>query len=107
MKINITSSIQLTPLLEGYAENKFGSLAKLVKGFEDDQDIELWIELGKSNHHKKGDIFTAAADAHVPKKVLHAEAEAQTIRKAIDAARDILRGEIEKYKDKLLPRRGK
>jgi ribosomal subunit interface protein len=107
MKINITSGTPLSPLLGAYAEKKFSRLQKLVKHFEEESEVQVWLEIRQSNHHKKGDTFTAVVDAHLPKKILHAEAEGATIRTAIDEARDTLRSEIEKHKDKLLPKRGK
>ena len=107
MKLNITSSVELTSSLEEYAEIKFGALGKLVRHFEEKGEVQVWLELKQSKRHEKGDTFAAVADMRLMKKVLHAEAEGATIRIAIDEVRDVLRTEIEKQKKKLLPKRGK
>lgn len=107
MKLNITSSVELSGPLEEYAEKKFGTLGKLVGHFEEKGELQIWLEIKESKRHEKGDTITAVADMRLAKKVLHAEARGATIRTAIDAARDILRTEIEKQKKKLLPKRGK
>jgi ribosome-associated translation inhibitor RaiA len=61
------------------------------------------IEVGRTtNHHRKGDVYRAAAKLHLARVTLRAEEEAENIRIAIDAAKDTLREEIEKYKDRNL-----
>lgn len=99
MKINIKRSPDLDADLDGYIEAKLSPLAKFVKHFDEAGDAEIWIEIARTTeHHKKGEVFKAAIDLRIPKKVLHAEAYEEDIRTAIDQARDILRSEIEKYK---------
>jgi len=102
MNITIKRTLDVTPSLEIYIEEKFLPLAKLVKAFDKDGSLELRLEVSRtSNHHRKGeDIFMAGADLRLPGKIVRGEASASDIRKAIDGARDILREEIEKYKAK-------
>ena len=107
MKINITSSVSSTPLLRSYATKKIFTLAKLIKHFEENGEVQIRLEIKMSKHHKKGDVCFAVIDAELPKKMLHAEAMGENVRTAIDEARNTLRTEIEKYKSKLLPKRGK
>ena len=109
MKINIKKTSDLTPSLETYIENKLMPLAKFVKHFDEKGDVEIWLEISRTtNHHKKGNVFKAAADLKLPKKILRGEADAEDIRTAIDQARNMLHMEIEKYKTKIEKnRRGK
>ena len=100
MKIIIRPiTFEVTPSFETYITTKFGSLDKLVKRFEDFGDTELSFEIRRSTgHHHKGDVFWAAADLRLPKKVLRAEQEGSDARALVDAIEDILRLEIAKYK---------
>jgi ribosomal subunit interface protein len=104
MKINIIKTKNLiTPALEAYIETKIGQLAKLVRHFEERGEVALSFEVSRTTqHHKKGEVYMAAADLRLPNKVLRAEEYAEDIRVAIDRARDTLHLEIEKYKTKFL-----
>jgi ribosomal subunit interface protein len=99
MKTTIKRTGDFTEDIGNYVEEKFSSLGKFVKHFEEAGEIELSVELlSASKHHKHGDIFTAVAELRLPKKNLRAEEVGEDIRTAIDRARDTLRSEIEKYK---------
>jgi ribosomal subunit interface protein len=104
MKINIKKTTELiTPSLETYIQNKLMPLAKLVKHADETGEAEIWLEVSRTtNHHKKGDVFMAAADLRLAHKVLRGEATASDIHMAIDQVRDHLRLEIDKYKAKFL-----
>jgi ribosomal subunit interface protein len=102
MKINITKASDMTPSLRTYIDNKLGSLAKFVKQFDETGEAEIWLEISRTTeHHRKGEVFKAAADLRLPKKILRAEEYAEDIRVAIDHARNTLHLEIEKYKTKM------
>lgn len=97
----------LTPALEEYIEEKLGVLAKFVKRFDEKSEAQVMLEISRTtNHHKKGDVYMAAADLILPHKVLRAEATGEDIHVAIDEARNKLRLEIENYKGTLEPKRG-
>lgn len=103
MKITVKKSLEVTPPLEAYIEEKLMPLAKFIQGWDKDgTTAELRLEVARSsNHHRKGDeVFAAAADLRVPGKVLRAEASASDIRVAIDEVRSMLHMEIQKYKTK-------
>lgn len=103
MNIIIKKSIELTPALEAYLQKKFAALEKLVTAINKTNPAELVIEVGRTtNHHRKGDVYRTAAKLHLARVTLRAEEEAENIRIAIDAAKDTLREEIEKYKDRNL-----
>jgi len=102
MNITIKKTLDVTEPLETYIEEKLLPLAKFVKPFEKNGEIELYLEVSRTSaHHRKGDeVFMACADLRLPGKVLRGEAMASDIRKAIDELRNILHMEIEKYKTK-------
>jgi len=109
MRVTINKSNKLlTPALGAYVEKKFAPLAKFLKHFEDGGDVMIELEILRvENHHKKGEVFMAAANVRLPGKTIRAEARAEDVRKAIDETRDTLRREIEKFKEKsLTPKRG-
>jgi len=107
MKITIKKTKDLvTPALEEYIEDKLASLAKFVKQFDATGEAAIWLEISRTTkHHKKGEVYLAAADLRLPHKILRAEEYAEDIRVAIDRARDTLRLEIDKYKTKFLGHR--
>lgn len=106
MKINIKKTTDLTPSLEIYIEEKLAPLAKFLQKFDETGEAEIWLEISRTTrHHRKGEVFLAAADLRLPHKILRAEEYAEDIRKAIDQAKDTLRLEIEKYKTKFLEHR--
>jgi ribosomal subunit interface protein len=102
MNITIKKTLDVTPPLETYIEEKLMPLAKFVKAFDRDGVAELKLAVSRSsNHHHKGDeVFVARADLRLPGKILRSEASASDIRKAINEVRDMLHAEIEKYKTK-------
>jgi ribosomal subunit interface protein len=100
MKIIVKKITDSTPAFETYIEEKLLSLAKLIRPFEKEGEIEIVLDVIRTTrHHGKGDgIFMAAADLRLPKKVIRAEEYAASMRMAIDRVRDTLKLEIEKYK---------
>lgn len=104
MKITIKKTNDLiTPALEAYIEEKLAPLAKFVKHFDETGEAAIWLEISRTtNHHKKGEVYMAAADLRLPHKILRGEATAEDIHIAIDKVRDTLRLEIDKYKTQFL-----
>ena len=111
MNITLKKTLDVTPALEVYIEEKLSSISKFVEPFDREGSVELYVEVSRTtNHHRKGEeIFMAVADLRLPGKILRGEASASDIHKAIDDVRDILHMEIKKYKTKHsnLPRREK
>jgi len=105
MKIIIKKSLDVTPSLETYIEEKLTPMAKFVEPYERDGEVTLRLEVARTTeHHRKGDeIFMAALDLELPGKVLRSEASAADIRKSIDEVRNMMHMEIQKYKTKHFP----
>ena len=100
MNIITKKTLDVTPALETYIEQKLSPIGKLIAHFEHEGDIDLYLEVARtSDHHNKGDeVYMAAADLKLPHKGLRAEVYADDIHSAIDKVREILHADIEKYK---------
>jgi ribosomal subunit interface protein len=102
MDIIIKKNIDLTPALEAYLQEKFAPLDKFVTAFNKTNPSELSLEIKRTtNRHRKGPVYRAVAKLRLPRIMLRAEETADDVRVAIDAAKDTLREEIEKYKGKM------
>lgn len=102
MKILIkTLNLDLTPILKQYIEEKIGGLEKFLKSCETESEIQCAVEAGRiTRHHHQGKIFKAEINLKLPRQVLRSVAESEDIRLAINKAKDELRQEIKKYKQK-------
>ncbi len=100
MQINIKGTgLDLTPAIEEYIERKFGSLGKFLKRFETQGEVRMEVEVARTTrHHRKGDVFYAEVNLHLPRKVIRAEHSDSDIRTAIDIIKDKLKLEIRKHK---------
>ena len=99
MKITIQNSTEAAGSFEEYVENKLSPLAKFVKRFDEADEAEVSVEISKtSKRHRNGEVFKVVANLALPHKVLRAEEYGDDIRTVIDQARNVLRGEIDKYK---------
>lgn len=107
MKINIkVINLELTPAIHEYIEIKIGSLDHLLKRFETDNEIIVFVEIARiSKHHKSGAVFCAEASFSIGKKLLRAEHSDWDIRVAVDEVKDRLQQEIKKYKEKKIKNR--
>jgi len=108
MKIIIkTKNLQLTESLENLINKKMESLKKFTRILKS-EGTEIFVEVEKeTKHHKKGNIFLAEAQIHLPGKSLMAKSHGENINKAITKVKEELEKEIRKYKTKKieLPRR--
>jgi ribosomal subunit interface protein len=100
-------NLDLTEELQGFVENKIGSIKKFIDILKQDTPkklktlAEIFVELEKeTEHHKKGKIFIVKTQVNLPGKSLTAWSKADDLFKAIIGAKDELKKEIEKYKFK-------
>lgn len=100
MKINIKPvDLEITPSFEVYIRTKLGYLDKFLSRFDSMGGADIRFEIRRTTrHHKNGDIFWAAADLRLPKKILRVEKEGPDAREVVDVIKDKMRLEIEKYK---------
>lgn len=101
MKINIkATNIELTQPLKAYIEEKIGSLGKFLTKFGDDE-IQISVDAGRSTrHHHKGDVYHVDITVGLPRATLRAEEDDWDLRVAINSAKDKLKKELAKYKEK-------
>jgi ribosomal subunit interface protein len=101
MKILIKfTNLDSTPAIKKYAETKVGSVAKFLKRIDEEGAIKAQVELARrSFHHKKGDVFKAEVNLHLPGKMLRAVERDWDIRVAIDKMKAKLQAEVKKYKE--------
>ncbi|MFH1967807.1 MAG: hypothetical protein ABIJ84_00280, partial [bacterium] len=91
----------------GMGKTKFGigQAPKLVGG-KGKTLAEVLVELEReTKHHKKGDIFIVKCRILLPGRSLMSKAKSDDILKAIIAAKDEIKTEIEKYKFKKIAKR--
>jgi ribosomal subunit interface protein len=86
------SNMELSDALRSYVEKKFLGLTKFTVRFPAVAECE--VEIGKTTHHQKGEVFRAEANLTIPGAVLRAEATADDPYAAIDRAKDALKAEL-------------
>jgi putative sigma-54 modulation protein len=98
MTINIVArSMELTPAIKQYAEEKMESLEKYL-----DSIRHIDIEVGMaSGHHNKGNIFECKANVQIGGEIITVERDADDLYKAIDKVKDHLRETITQWKKKM------
>jgi len=97
MKVKIrTREIDLTDAIRDYTEKKMLSLLKFYSDVTM-MDVEL---ARKTNHHRKGDVYTVKVNVSVPGKVYRVEETESVLYKAIDKAKDDIQRVLKKYKGK-------
>lgn len=81
-------------------------LEKLVKKYDQEGAVELFVELAKSSrHHHKGDVFMASARLQIPKKTFVVKEKGSDARLTLDHAKDTLKEALERYAEKLKPQK--
>jgi len=103
MKITIEGvGMELSPSVRAYISLKFELFQKFLKRFEGDGELTLYIEVVRTTrHHQKGEIYEVVAGVRMPKKSIRVAESAEDVYIATDKAKNVLRGEIEKYKEKM------
>lgn len=102
MQINIkATNFELTPEINDYINKKIGGLEKFIEFAG--SSAQIWVEVGRTTkHHRTGNIFRAEIQIRLPHwdKGVRAEAENYDLYAAIDEAREEMKRELGKIKDK-------
>jgi len=103
MVLNIkTKNLDLTPSLSAYINKKIKFLNRFLKAWEEKGALQVDFELAKTTkHHKKGDVYYAEVNLFIGGHKLRAEQKTDDIYKSIDQVKDIIKREVNKYKQKL------
>ncbi len=95
------ANFEMTDALRDYVEKRMAHVKRLMT--ENQEDVALIdVELGKSKHHKHGDIFKAEINFCIAGKCYRAVSEKDNIYAAIDEIKDQLGEEISSDKKKHL-----
>jgi ribosomal subunit interface protein len=102
MKIKIESTgFELTPAIRELVEKKVNSLTKLIKRSEEKSEVVAFVEIGRTTkHHRHGEVFKAAINLDLLGKVIRAEDHNIKLQAAVDIAKDKIKQELLRYKDK-------
>src|SRR3989344_7175870 len=103
MQINLQSkNIELTEEIKDYALKRVTNLEKLLSRIKDEGgEVKILFEISRSTkHHKAGDVFHADCLINIDGKEFYASADEEDLYAAIDAVKDTLYREINKYKDR-------
>ena len=113
MKIIIkTTNLKLNQALKNFIEEKINSLEKFSNIFQKEYldsffgkgkpKVEAWVEIGRTTlHHKKGPVFWAECQMHLPGKSIRSTAKSKDLKLSIIEVKDELQRELKEYKEKL------
>ncbi len=101
VRIKVTN-LSLTPAIDDYTRKKVASLDKFLSHYADlSGELIFDVEIGKTTmHHKSGDVFRAEINFTAGGTTLRAEAEKDDLYAAIDEAKDEMKRELRRYKNK-------
>ena len=92
---------KLTEELESYVMKKLSWLEKLINAYN--KNARVFVEVARTTrHHKTGSIYYAELQVMPPgsKRGLRAVAEKNSLYEAVDCAKDELKRELQKEKEK-------
>lgn len=93
------TDMELTASVGEYIAKKMASLDKVAGHCG--AGIVAHVEVGRaSRHHRTGPVFRVELMVHIKGRVARAEALGKTVLEAMDKAREDMRTELERYKEK-------
>ena len=106
MQIIIKSkNIELTAPLEQVINKRMAGLEKFARELHKDSTnsevSEVIVEIEKTKHHRKGDVFAAEGILLMPGKKIVARSHGEDLMKLITEVRDQLDREVKGYKGKM------
>ncbi len=104
MRLQIRAKgFELTPALTQFVEEKMNSLEKFLVRWDRENTVLLDVEVAKTTqHHHKGDVFYAEVNLQIPNEpLLRIEETNEDLHAAIVKAKDRLKNELSKLKEKL------
>jgi ribosomal subunit interface protein len=103
-----THNLELDPEIRIYAEEKASAVRKVLAHF-DDADISCEVVLARDDKHASGLVYRADITAYAGAEKVHAVGHGESLKAAIDIAKDdvVRRATHEKDKRITLVRRGR
>jgi len=101
MRINMTGNdLDLTPALKEYIENHLGLLDKFL-GKYNTNSVQAHVVVARTTrHHNSGDVYQAEIRLNIPSKSFIAKSEGSDVRAIFDEAKDKLKQELIRYKER-------
>ena len=94
------TQLELTDALRQYVEDRIKSLEKYIGRFEEQGEAIARVELARTTqHHRNGDVFSAEINLHINGDIIRASRDGEDMYATVDEIKDILKLEIQKYKD--------
>lgn len=94
------TQIELTEALSQYVEDRLKPLEKFIERFEEEGEAIARVELARTTqHHRHGDVFSVEVNLNMSGEVIRATREGEEMYATIDEVKDILKTEIQKFKD--------
>jgi len=102
IKINLkVTNFNAGPQVRTYLEKKLRKIEKLVTSSENDSELILRVEIGRTTkHHQQGDIYRAEMQIHYSGEEIRATEESEDVFSAIDLTQEELLGIIKRVKGK-------
>ncbi|AKM78372.1 MAG: Ribosomal subunit interface protein [Candidatus Wolfebacteria bacterium GW2011_GWE1_48_7] len=95
-----TTQVELTEALTQYVEERIGGLEKYIGRFEEEGSAVARVELARTTqHHRHGDVFSVEVNLQIAGEVIRASRDGEEMYATIDEVKDILKAEIQKFKD--------
>lgn len=103
-----TQNVELTPDIRAYAEEKASAVQKVL-GHHAEADIACEIVLSRDEKHATGLVYRADISAYAGAEKVHAVGHGESLKAAIDLAKDELvrRATSDKEKRMTLIRKGR
>jgi len=107
MTIDLYSeNLEITDSLKDYVTQRIRLLDKYVQAFEKDEPLLMKVELSRStHHHNKGPVFYAELTTVIFGTTLRIEQYEEDARVAIDKAKDRMKVELRRFKEKTQQKR--
>lgn len=94
------TQLELTDALNQYVEERIKSLEKYIGRFEEQGEAIARVELARTTqHHRNGDVYNVEVNLQLNGDVIRAARDGEEMYATIDEIKDILKLEIQKYKD--------
>ena len=100
MNINIKSTqFEMTPEIESHITSKMHAIERFLQALEN-EEILVEVEVEKSTHHQKGDIYRSEVNLTCKGKLYRAESVDSDIRSSIDNVQAQIEKQIRRSKTK-------
>ncbi len=99
---------ELNALKKTLIKKRVAPIERLLKRFESSGELTMEVEVGQtSKHHKQGNPYFVQLMIMIPNKQLVVRSKDPDVMRALKDAKEAIKREIKKYKDKITTERRK